>query len=129
MVDKVFLLWHSYVTDEMLLIGSLRKINNKYIFKYEKDAVTAMNMRCFLPFPYTEKEIDFDILPSFFAQRMLTSKYNMNKFGIKYDPKNELALLAFGDSIRNSDNFRIVTSESYNLICDNESKKKSQCKL
>lgn len=129
MVDKVFLLWHSYVTDEMLLIGSLRKINNKYIFKYEKDAVTAMNMRCFLPFPYTEKEIDFDILPSFFAQRMLTSKYNMNKFGIKYDPKNELALLAFGDSIRNSDNFRIVTSESYNLICDNESKKKAQCKL
>lgn len=126
MVDKVFLLWHSYVTDEILLIGSLRKNDNKYVFKYEKDAVKAMNMRCFLPFPYTEKEIDFDILPSFFAQRMLTSKYNMNKFGIKYDPKNELALLAFGDSIRNSDNFRVVTPESYNLICDDENKKQSQ---
>ena len=126
MVDKVFLLWHAYVTDEMLLIGSLRKVNSKYVFKYENDSVKAMNLGCFLPFPYTEREISFDILPSFFAQRMLTSKYNMSKFGIKYEPNNELALLAYGDSVRNSDNFRVVTPESYNLICDEQNKKQIQ---
>lgn len=126
MVDKVFLLWHAYVTDEMLLIGSLRKVNSKYVFKYEKDSVKAMNLGCFLPFPYIEREISFDILPSFFAQRMLTSKYNMSKFGVKYEPNNELALLAYGDSVRNSDNFRVVTPESYNLICDEQNKKQTQ---
>lgn len=126
MVDSVFLLWHAYVTDEMLLIGSLKKINNKYVFRYEKDSVKAMNLGCFLPFPYTEEELSFDILPSFFAQRMLTSKYNMNKFDVKYDPKNELALLAYGDSVRNSDNFRVVTPDSYYLIYGIQNDKQSQ---
>jgi len=129
MVDKVFLLWHAYTTDEILLVGSLRKFDGKYIFKYERDAVKAMSLRCFLPFPYTEKEIYFDALPSFFAQRMLTSKYNLNKFGIIYDPNNDLALLAFGDSIRNSDNFRVVTPDGYKLITEEESVKQSQYRV
>jgi len=116
MVDKVFLLWHAYATGEMLLIGSLRKVGNKYVFKYEKDAVKAMSLRCFLPFAYTEEEIYFDALPSFFAQRMLTSRYNMDKFGVKYNPNNELALLIYGDGKRNSDNFRIVNPETYSIL-------------
>lgn len=111
MINKVFLLWQSYITKEILLIASLTKVNNKYIFKYEKDALKAMNLGCFLPFAYTESELRFDVLPPFFSQRMLTSKFNRDKFDVKVSLDNELALLTYGDSIRNSDNFRIVTEK------------------
>lgn len=116
MVNKVFLLWHAYTTKELLLIGSLTKINNKYVFNYERDAMRAKELGCFLPFGYTDESLYFDFLPSFFAQRMLTSKYNRDKFDIKYTPDNELALLTHGDSVRNSDNFRIVSENTYKSL-------------
>ena len=116
MINKVFLLWHAYITKELLVIGSLSKDGNRYIFKYEKDAARAKDLGCFLPFPYTENELYFSMLPSFFTQRMLTSRYNMDKFGVKYDSNNELALLTYGDSVKNNDNFRIVSEDSYKLL-------------
>ena len=126
MVNKVFLLWHSFHTKEMLLIASLMKVNNKYVFKYERDAYKAMNLGCFLPFPYTEKELSFDILPSFFSQRMLTSKFNRDKFDIKFTLDDELALLAYGDSVRNSDNFRVVTEKGlFDMFESNQDIKQS----
>lgn len=111
MIDKVYLLWHAYATKELLLIGSLTKMDNKYIFEYDKDAVQAMNLGCFLPFPYTEDKLYFDVLPSFFSQRMLTGEYNVNKFRI--DLNDELALLTYYDGIKNSDNFSVVSKDVY----------------
>lgn len=114
MVNEVFLLWHAYVTKEILLIGSLKKENNKYVFEYDKAAIKAMNLGCFLPFPYTENKLYFETLPSFFAQRMLTGQYNINKF--KINSSDELALLTYYDGIKNSDNFSVVNLNTYNNI-------------
>lgn len=113
-MKKVYLLWHAYITKELLVIASLIKNNNdSYIFKYEEDALKAKGLGCFLPFEYTEEKITFKTLPMFFAQRMLTSKYYIEKLGINYNQDDELSLLAYGNSIKNNDNFRIISEEEY----------------
>jgi len=113
-MKKVYLLWHAYTTKELLTIASLTKKNNEnYIFKYETDALKAKQLGCFLPFEYTEEEITFKSLPMFFSQRMLTSKYYIEKLGINYKQDDELSLLAYGNSIKNNDNFRIISEEEY----------------
>ena len=117
MINKVYLLWHAYVTKEFLVIGSLtKKSNTEYIFRYEKDAITAIKLGCFLPFPYTDNEIKFNALPSFFTQRMLTSKFYIDKFNINYDANDELSILCYRNSVKNNDNFSIISEESYNLF-------------
>ncbi len=117
MIDKVLLLWQAYSTKELLLIGSLAKVEDRgYKFKYENEALKAQKLGCFLPFEYTKDELYFSSLPAFFSQRMLTSKYNSEKFGINYNPKNELSILVYGNSIKNSDNFTIITEKAYQSI-------------
>ena len=119
MIKKVYLLWHAYTTGELLVIGSLTKTEDKgYMFKYEKDAVKAKSLNCFLPFGYTEEELYFSSLPDFFSQRMLTSKYYADKLGIKYDNNDELSVLTYGDSIKNTDNFRIISEKDYNSLME-----------
>lgn len=114
MIKKVYLLWNSYVTKELLVIASLTEVENKgYVFKYEKDAIKAEQLGCFLPFNYTEEELCFNSLPYFFSQRMLKSKYYIDKFGINYDCSNELDILTYGNSVKNNDNFSIVSEEKY----------------
>lgn len=112
MIKEVFLLWHAYVSKELLLIGILRREEKGYSFEYCKDAVTAMGLGCFLPFPYTQNKLYFDTLPSFFAQRILTGDYNVNKFNVS--SLDELELLTHYDGVKNSDNFSVVST--YNDI-------------
>ena len=112
MIKEAFLLWHAYVSNEMLLIGTLRKEEKGYTFEYGKDAVKAMELGCFLPFPYTEDQLYFEMLPSFFTQRMLTGEFNVNKF--KVSDLDELELLTRYDGVKNSDNFSVVST--YNEI-------------
>lgn len=117
MVKKVYLLWNAYVTKELLVIASLSKSeNDEYVFKYEKDAIKAKNLGCFLPFSYADNEIKFNSLPDFFAQRMLTSKFYVEKFGIKYDVNDEFAMLCYGNSVRNTDNFSIISDQTYQKL-------------
>lgn len=116
MIKKVYLLWHAYVTKELLVIGSLSKDNNNYIFKYKKDAIKAKKLGCFLPFAFTEEEIKFSSLPTFFAQRMLTSKFYIDKFNLNYNPKDELSILCYGNSVKNTDNFSIISEDNYKLF-------------
>lgn len=117
MIDRVFLLWQSYNTNELLLLGSLRRLENKgYEFSYEKDALKAEKLGCLLPFTYSEDKISFSSLPPFFAQRMLTNNYNAKMYGINYDPNNELATLSYLNSVKNSDNFSIISEEQYRGI-------------
>lgn len=108
MINEVFLLWHSYRSNEQLLIGTLRKEDNGYSFEYNESAITAMEMGCFLPFPYTNEKLYFEMLPAFFAQRMLTGEYNVNKFNL--GSLNVFELLTRYDGVKNSDNFSIVSS-------------------
>lgn len=119
MIKEVFLLWHSYVSKELLLIGTLRREDKGYSFEYDKDAAKAMGLGCFLPFPYTQDKLYFDMLPSFFAQRMLTGEYNVNKFNV--NTLDELELLTHYDGVRNSDNFSVVSGygEIKNVNNDN----------
>lgn len=114
MTNEVFLLWHAYVSKELLLIGRLKREGSGYVFEYDKTAIKAMNLGCFLPFPYTEDILYFESLPSFFAQRKLTGEYNVNKFGI--NDNDELTLLTYYDGIKNSDNFSVVNEDTYKNI-------------
>ena len=118
MTNEVFLLWHAYVTKELLLIGRLKREGSGYVFEYDKAAIRAMNLGCFLPFPYTEDKVYFETLPSFFAQRMLTGEYNINKFNVSFN--DELALLTYYDGVKNSDNFSVVSASTYNDIKNND---------
>lgn len=119
MIKKIYLLWHAYSTKELLTIASLEKIdNNKYLFKYEKDAIKAKSMGCFLPFNYTDEELYFSSLPTFFSQRMLTSKFYIDKLNIKYDSDDILSILCYGNGVKNTDNYSIVSDIDYmNLYC------------
>ena len=112
MNKEVFLLWHAYVNNELLLIGKLKKEVEGYSFEYSEDAVKAMELGCFLPFPYTEKKLYFNTFPSFFAQRILTGNYNVNKFNV--NSLDEFELLIHYGGVKNSDNFSIVSADVYN---------------
>lgn len=116
MINKVYLLWNTYETNELLTIGSLTKLDKGYIFKYGNDAKKAMSLGCFLPFNYTEENIYFDSLPYFFTQRMLKSKFNVETFGVDFQNKNELDILTYGDAIKNNDNFRVISEQSFNTL-------------
>jgi len=117
MIRRVYLLWHSFVMNELHTIGTLTETENKnYIFKFDEDALKAEEDGCFLPFKYTTEPLFFNKLPAFFDQRMLKSQFNIETFGIKYSPEKEMEILAFGDAIRNHDNFRVVTERTYKVL-------------
>lgn len=120
MIKKVYLIWQHYHTGEYLLIANLTKeSNNKYIFKYTKDAIKAMNLGCFLPIPIKdynniEQDLVFNSLPLFFSQRILiASKYIINKFEMNNIPQDELSILTYDYGRRNSDNFYIIDELTY----------------
>lgn len=115
MINKVYLLWHTYNTNELLTVASLTKFDKKYIFKYEEDAIKAIKCGCMVPFTYTEEEICFDSLPLFFTQRML-SETMLNKLGINYNMNDEFSILTFNHGRRNNDNFYVVKEEFYNEL-------------
>lgn len=117
MMKKVYLVWHSFVMNQLFTIGTLTEVNDKhYIFKYDVDALDAAQEGCFLPFRYTTEEIHFSGLPVFFDQRMLKGQFNIKTFGIDYSAQKEMDLLTFGDGVKNSDNFRVVSEPTYLVL-------------
>ncbi len=112
-MNEVYLLWESYKTNKILAIGVLKQLSDdKYSFKYFDTAKVAMEQGCFLPFPYSEEEMFFETLPDFFEQRILKGDFNTYKFDLKNE-KNKLNYLVYRDSIKNSDNFKIVSEEKF----------------
>ena len=114
-MNEVYLLWESYESNKLIPIGVLKQLNDKYSFKYLSDALKAIEQGCFLPFPYTQDVLYFDTLPDFFEQRILKGEFNSHKFDLKKD-NNKLNYLVYRDSIRNSDNFRIISEEKYKKL-------------
>ncbi len=114
-MNEVYLLWESYETNKLLPIGILKQVNDNYSFQYLNGAKQAIEQGCFLPFPYTEKILYFDTLPDFFEQRILKGDFNSHKFNLKKD-NNKLNYLVYRDSVRNSDNFKIVSEEKFNKL-------------
>lgn len=112
MIKRIYLLWNSYRTKELLTIGTLNKIGNKYMFKFEQEALKAREQGCFLPFPYTEDEVYFSFLPNFFERRML-NKETRNKLNLNCDSKDIFSILTLNNGQTNSDNFYIFTEERY----------------
>ena len=110
MIDKVYLLWASYLTKEMLLIGTLVRDNSKYVFKYEKDVSKAIDLGCMIPFPYTDELIRFDSLPLFFYRRMIRREL-LDQFNVNYNRNDELSILTSTNGKRNNDNFYVVRFE------------------
>lgn len=114
-MNEVYLLWESYESNKLIPIGVLKQLDDKYSFKYLSDALKAIEQGCFLPFPYTHDVLYFDTLPDFFEQRILKGEFNSHKFDLKKE-NNKLNYLVYRDSIRNSDNFRIISEEKYNKL-------------
>ena len=61
------------------------------------------------------KEFGYNTLPDFFEQRILKGEFNNQKFDLIKD-NNKLNYLVYRDSIKNSDNFRIVSEEKYRKL-------------
>lgn len=99
MLEKVYLLWDSYKTNKTYLIGYLLKKEDKYIFKYDEEALLAYSDGCMLPFPYTDKFYQFNSIPLFFSRRINYRKGKIN---------NELNSLLENNGRINNDNFHIV---------------------
>ena len=114
-MKEVYLLWESYVLKQLIPIGVLTQLNNQYLFKYFETAKQAADQGCFLPFPYTSDVLYFDALPDFFEQRILKGEFNSYKFNLK-KLDNKLDYLVYGDSIKNSDNFKIVDEKKYKKL-------------
>ena len=117
MIKKVYLVWHSFVMNQLFTIGTLTEVDDKhYIFKFDVDALAAAEAGCFLPFKYTTEEMRFNGLPAFFDQRMLKGQFNIKTFGIDYSAQKEMDLLTYGDGVKNSDNFRVVSEPTYLVL-------------
>ena len=119
MIKKVYLLWNAYVTNELLVVASLTRLDNNYIFKYESDALKAMECGCMLPFIYSKDEMYFEALPHFFTQRMLNETM-LTRLGIDYNPKDELSILTCFNGRKNNDNFLVVREEVYETLKDKQ---------
>ena len=114
-MNEVYLLWESYVSKQLIPIGVLKQLNNKYLFAYLDSANQAIEQGCFLPFPYTQDVLYFDTLPDFFEQRILKGEFNSHKFNLKKDD-DRLNYLVYRDSVKNSDNFKVVSGEKYKKL-------------
>ncbi len=114
-MSEVYLLWESYKTNELMPIGVLRQIDERFSFQYFHTAKEASEQGCFLPFPYVEDVLYFDTLPDFFEQRILKGEFNNHKFDLIKD-NNKLNYLIYRDSVKNNDNFRIVSEEKYHKL-------------
>jgi hypothetical protein len=113
-MTKVYLLWRSYHQDELIPIGCLKLLENgTYAFKFIETALAAEAQGCFLPFPYTDGVIQFEKLPLFFEQRILKGDYNKKKFGLDKSSDNKMEFLVYGDSIKNSDNFQVISEDKF----------------
>ena len=114
-MNEVYLLWESYVSNKLIPIGILKQINDKFSFQYLEEAKQAVEEGCFLPFPYTENILYFETLPNFFEQRILKGEFNSHKFELKKE-NNKLNYLVYRDSIKNSDNFKIVSEDKFHKL-------------
>lgn len=114
-MNEVYLLWESYVSKKVIPIGVLKQLNNQYLFKYLDEVEQAINEGCFLPFPYTKDILHFDSLPDFFEQRILKGNFNNNKFNLK-ECGDKLSYLIYHDSVKNSDNFKIISEGTYKKL-------------
>lgn len=124
MIKKIYLLWNSYITHELITIGTLNKIGKKYMFKYEVDALKAQEQGCLLPFPYIEDEVYFSFLPRFFERRML-NKETRNRLNLNCDSNDVFSILTLNHGRTNSDNFYVFSEEKYQVLKElQESKKK-----
>lgn len=108
MMKKLYLLWEHYSNEQPIMIATLYKVENKYIFKYEKTAFEALIKGCMLPFPYTTDGIICNELPDFFKRRIV-------RRNIK-DISDEFSLLTSNNGRVNSDNFSIVDEEGLEKI-------------
>lgn len=118
-MKKIYLFWQYYNTGEYLLIATLKKENQNYIFKYKKDALKALKLGCFLPIPISSlddinKEQSFVALPPFFSRRIIKPNKLLNeKFGIFHTYEDELTQLTYNYGRIISDNFYVISEEDY----------------
>lgn len=115
MNHSLYLLWHSYRTQDIITIGLLQKKENQYSFQYGKGALLGLSQGCLLPFPYREQTYFFPKLPAFFERRKLDEK-RRRMLGIHCD-NDDLSILASTHGRLNSDNFIMITEEEYRKFC------------
>lgn len=115
MMKTVYLLWNSYTTKELLKIGTLNIIGKKYMFKYDEQALIAEQQGCFLPFKYTEDELYFSFLPSFFERRMLNKEIR-ERLNLNCKKNDIFSILTLNNGKTNGDNFYILGEEKYQAL-------------
>lgn len=124
-MKTVALIWQSYQTNEFIPIGILKQVDKKYVFKYSESAKEAEQLGCFLPFPYTDEVKVFDYLPTFFAQRMVSSDFQRYTFDIDIPKERTMEVLTFLNSKKNNDNFLIVDADLIKIPSDDQELKKT----
>jgi hypothetical protein len=123
-VNTLYLIWHSYVSQEYILLGKLVKTDNKYLFYNNVEgALKAKNEGCFLPFEINEPVIRSNNLFSFFQNRIMS----LDREDIHHDLKSlnlgkydEFEILKASEGIKVGDNFCVVTFEKYEQLKKSE---------
>ena len=105
-----------------LLTLTLTSGKNKSLYP---SVVPAENLGCFLPFPYTDEVKVFDYLPTFFAQRMVSSDFQRYTFDIDIPKERTMEVLTFLNSKKNNDNFLIVDADLIKIPGDDQELKKT----
>lgn len=121
MTKKIYLMWNSYISNELLTICVLTKVKQLYLFKYDKEALKAQEQGCMLPFPYSEKVSCFSKLPSFFESRKLNPD-TRKRMGIVCDD-DDFSILLSNHGQKNSDNFLIISDKTYQMLKNPEEDK------
>lgn len=109
MIDRIYLMYHSYLLNEILEVGILERKEKGYSYMLGKDSEKAELSGCMIPF---RNPVTFDVLPDFFTQRMVSGAM-LSKMNLSYNPKDDLSILAASRGIKNSDNFFIFTEIEY----------------
>lgn len=119
-MKELYLIWHSYISEEYILIGYLRKIDNEYFFEYNiEEALRAQEEGCFLPFNLDNKiHKDTNLFPFFKDRVMNMDRPSIAKYlkDSKIDEYDEFKLLSIMGGIKNTDNFLVIRPEQYKRL-------------
>lgn len=120
---ELLLLWHSFVSQEYILIGKLTKTEKKYMFVYDVEGATKAHREgCTLPFRTDKRTYESERLFPFFKHRLMNvqrESYRNYLKSLGLNENDEFKMLQITKGIKISDNFQVVTPIEYETIRHN----------
>ncbi len=129
-MKELYLIWNSYISKNIIILGKLIKDDDKYIFAYNiPGAKIAQNEGCVLPFKLDQSVYVSKQLFPFFKNRIMDTHRRsfqdyLENLGLKkYD---DLKILEKTRGMSNGDNFQLITHDELEKLRENANTKQKK---